>query len=292
MTATTVNTDDASSSATPTGAVVPADRHLRRGHAHRHPRPDRARWPRHHLHARPSRAAAPASRTSPATRSPPTSPGRSPPQAGLRLGLPVHASGPSTATRPPKAAETTDTRRSRSGVKFRLGRRRLHHRAPLLQGRDRTPAPTSGTCGRAPGPLLATATFTGETALRLAAGRPSRRPVAITAEHDLRRLVPLRRAATTRPTDQQFLAAGVDNARRCPRCADGDGRRQRRLPLRPERPFPNQHLPAGQLLGRRRLRARPPGPTPRRRPSPAAAAPRRHRRPGRRRTSPRGSARR
>ena len=49
------------------------------------------------------------------------------------------------------------------GVKFTLRRRRLHHRHPLLQG----PANTGthvGNLWTASGTLLATATFTGETA--------------------------------------------------------------------------------------------------------------------------------
>ena len=69
------------------------------------------------------------------------------------------------------------TRRARRQIQGR--RRRLRHRHPLLQG-HRQHRHTRRHLWTAPGQLLATATFTDETASRLAAGR-LRRPGGVTA---------------------------------------------------------------------------------------------------------------
>ena len=68
------------------------------------------------------------------------------------------------AATPAKPAETTDTSAGRGRREVPLHDGRPHHRHPLLQGQRPTPAPTSATSGRGPGTLLATATFTNETA--------------------------------------------------------------------------------------------------------------------------------
>ena len=121
------------------------------------------------------------------------------------------------------------------------------------------------------GQLLATATFTNETASGWQQVSFAT-PVAVTAEHDLCRL------ATTpeRPVlgEQQPVRRrrrGQPAAARAPRRG---GRRQRRLRLRAERDVPDRHVPVGGLLGRRGVRDRQPAPTPRRRRSPAACRPR------------------
>ena len=114
--------------------------------------------------------------------------------------------------------------RARGEVPRRRGR--LHHRASASTRAPATPARTSGTCGPRPGPCWPTATFTSETAHRLAAGR-LRQPGG-----DHRRTPPTsppttRPTATTRPTNDYFASAGVDN-----RAAARAGRRRRRAQRR------------------------------------------------------------
>ena len=90
---------------------------------------------------------------------------------------------------------------------------------------------------------------------RRAAGRRSRfaTPVAITREHDLRRVVPRAGRAATRADSGYFADSAVDNP---PLHALGRRRRrpQRRLRVRRERLVPRPDVNADELLGRRRLR--------------------------------------
>ena len=131
----------------------------------------------------------------------------------------------------------------------------------------RTPAPTSATSGRTTGTLLATATFTGETASGWqqvdASPRRSRSPPARpTSRRTTRRTATTPSTPTTSPAPASTtaplhaLADGVDGGNGVYRYGA-------------ER-LPDQHLPVEQLLGRRRLRDQR-RPTPRRRPSTATS---------------------
>ena len=93
-----------------------------------------------------------------------------------------------------------------------------------------------GTCGRRRARCWRTATFTGETDDRLAAGDASRRPVAVTA--DTTYVASYHAPNGHYAVDRRHFTAGVDNgaAARAGRRRVG---RQRRLPLRPARAFPN-----------------------------------------------------
>ena len=194
MTATTVNTTSV--------ALTDA---ARRGRPRRASATTRARAPRRSTRpprspaapptASPSRAAAPGSRTWRATRSRPTTPGRSPRAPLPSSGCPCSI-WPGTAV-PQKAAETTDNAAVEIGTRFRCRHGRLRDRDPLLQGGDRTPARTPATCGRTPAQLLATATFTGESASGLAGGEP-RRAGRDHGEHASTWSPTTRRTATTR----------------------------------------------------------------------------------------------
>ena len=103
------------------------------------------------------------------------------------------------------------------------------------------------------GQLLATATFTSETAQRLAGGlalrarRDHRR-------HDLRRVLP--RAARQLRGDRPAVPLRRRRQRAAARAAQRRRRRQRRLRLRRERHVPERRLPLRGLLGRRGLRDR------------------------------------
>ena len=92
--------------------------------------------------------------------------------------LPVHDLGRLASRRPPTE---NDTEAVELGVKFRADVDGFITGDPLLQGRG-TPAPTSATCGHRRARCSPTATFTGETRVRLAGGRRSTSPVAITAD--------------------------------------------------------------------------------------------------------------
>ena len=133
---------------------------------------------------------------------------------------------------------------------------------------------------RAPAQLLATATFTNETATGWQEVRFAS-PVDDHGEHDLRRLLPRADAATTRATST--TSPSRRRQRPAARAARRRGRRQRRLRLRAERHVPDRRLALRELLGRRRVRDRRgrPGhdraaghrrhPGPRRRPASAAS---------------------
>ena len=168
----------------------------------------RRRSPRDDLH-RDRQGGQPASRTSRATRWP------RPDSWSFTTAAPPPCPCTLWRARPTpgdRVGERRRRRRARREVPRR--RRRLHHRRPLLQGRRATPAPTSATCGPAPA--------------RCSRRRPSptrpptgwqqvdfATPVAITAEHDLRRLV-LRAQRPLRGRPAATSRAGVDT-RRCTR---------------------------------------------------------------------------
>ena len=99
------------------------------------------------------------------------------------------------------------------------------------------------------GTLLATATFTNETATGWQEVRFAS-PVDITAEHDVRRLLP--RAARQLREQPRLLHRQRRRQRPAARAARRRGRRQRRLRLRAERHVPDRRLAVGELLGRRR----------------------------------------
>ena len=121
------------------------------------------------------------------SRSPrPTRPGTSPASAASNAVTP-RASIFELAT--PATVDARRHERGRARRQVPLRRRRFRHRRALLQGRRRTPAPTSGACGRRPARCSPRPTFSGETAsgwqtahLRHA-GRDHRR-------HDVRRDLP------------------------------------------------------------------------------------------------------
>ena len=100
------------------------------------------------------------------------------------------------------------------------------------------------------GTLLATATFTNETASGLAAG-DLRQPGGHRRQHRLRRLVlcPQRRLRRRRRLLRQLRG----DQRPAPAPVQRRGRRQRRLRLRYRRRLPGQLLQRHQLLGRRRV---------------------------------------
>ena len=137
-------------------------------------------------------------------------------------------------------------------MKFRADAGRIRSPACGSTRAPATPAPTSATCGPPPAPA-GTVTFTSETATGWQQVDFAT-PVAVTAEHHLRRVVLRAQRRTTPPTAATSPATGVDNA---PLHAlpNGDGRRQRRLPVRRRRRLPDQHVQVDQLLGRRRLHA-------------------------------------
>ena len=148
--------------------------------------------------------------------------GARPPPARARSGRPPTA---------PAIRPTRTPRRSRSGVKFRSDVAGFDHRHPVLQGRRQHRHPRRHLW-TSTGTLLATATFTGETATGWQQVIFAT-PVAIAAEHHLRRLVlrarrPLRRRRRLlrRPRRRQRPAARAGQRHR---------RRQRRLPVRRRR---------------------------------------------------------
>ena len=165
-------------------------------------------------------------------------------------------------------------------------RRRLRHRPPLLQGTPSNTGTHIGNLWTNSGTLLATATFTGETAIGLAAGDASpRRSPSPPAPPTSRRTT--RPPGTTRASDRYFATTGVDQ-RAAARARRRRRRRERRLPLRRERASRIRPI-SGQLLGRRGVHHDRAAPTSRRRPSRHAAsgATGQHQR----RASPRRSAR-
>ena len=199
------------------------------------------------LRRRPDRRRFGAARSTTVATSRPGAASRSP----SATAVPVHSlwaagdspAGPSTSTIQPG--------RSRREVQQRC--RRLHHGRALLQGRCRTPARTSATCGPAPARCWRHATFTNET--------PSGwqevlldAPVAIAANTTY---VASYHTNVGRysATAGYFSTTARRRVRRCTRSASGR-RRQRRLCVRRQR-VPDPDLQRDQLLGRRRLRQHP-----------------------------------
>ena len=116
-----------------------------------------------------------------------------------------------------------------------------------------TPARTSATCGRAGGTLLGRGDLHRRDRLRLAAGRPSPTPVAITANttYVASYHTPIGHYAATAATSHQ--------RRRQPaaaRAADGVDGPNGVYTVRRRAALPDRHLQRDQLLGRRRLRRR------------------------------------
>ena len=149
-------------------------------------------------------------------------------------------------------------RRSSSGCAFTRAARTATSPASASTRRRPTPAPTPGRCGRPPARLLATGTFTGETAsgwqtLQFAS------PVAVTADTTYV-------ASYFAPNGHYSADAELLLLHGLPPPplrgrADLAGRQhgQRRLLRRPR--LPDQHLPRRQLLRRRAVR-RPARPVP------------------------------
>ena len=174
------------------------------------------------------------------------SPGRSPPPAP-----PARARAPSGRLGDAGGAADDPTPASvELGVKFRADVGRLRSPASASTRARPTPAPTSATSGPRPARCSATATFTSETAIGLAAGH-LRQPGRDHGQHDLRRLVP-RPQRPLRGDAQLLRDAGVDNGAAA-RAGQRRRRRQRRLRLRRAGGFPTSTYDADQLLGRRRL---------------------------------------
>ena len=173
-----------------------------------------------------------------------------PAPALLDLGRLVHRA---RATTTPNAIEL--------GVKFRSDVSRLHHRPPVLQGRRQHRHARRPPVDRRRHPA-GRGDLQRRDRLRLAAGRASTSPVAIDAEHDLRRVLLRARTATTPPPTTTSPPA-ASTAPRCTRSATGSTGRNGVYDYGPSGGlFPARpgHLPVEQLLGRRRLRQHDVGP--------------------------------
>ena len=148
----------------------------------------------------------------------------------------------------PATVDAGDASRGRTRREVPRRHRRLHHRHPLLQGRDEHRRRTSATCGRNTGTLLATATFTGETASGWQQVNFAT-PVAITANTTYVASYHTNvghycvNDGTSRP-------AGVDNAP-LHALAERRRRRQRRLSVPRRERVPERRRSTRQLLGRR-----------------------------------------
>ena len=153
-----------------------------------------------------------------------------------------------------------------------------------------TPARTSATCGQPPARSSPTATFTGETGVRLAAGQPRQPRSRSRANTTYVASYSRARPATTRFTGGYFATGGVDNAP-LHALASGVGRAERRLPLRRRAAFPTRHLPARPTTGSTSSSTTPSAGHDARRRSPRVSpGQRRHQRLDRRRRSRRTSA--
>ncbi len=152
----------------------------------------------------------------------------------------------------PALASENDTNAVEVGVKFRSDTDGRITGIRFYKGSANTGTHVGHLWTRT-GTLLASATFTNESATRLAAGqlldagRDHR-------QHHLRRLLPrperpLRRQRGLLRADRRRLAAAA-------RPQGRHRRRQRPLRLRPERHVPDRRLPHRELLGRRRVRHR------------------------------------
>ena len=151
---------------------------------------------------------------------------------------------------PQKAAETTDNAAVEIGTRFRADTDGFVTGIRFYKGTTNTGTHT-GHLWSNTGQLLATVTFTGESASGWQEASLST-PVAITANtlYVVSYHAPSGNYATT---DQQFLSAGVDNA---PLHAirNGDGGGNGVYGYGPERDVPERHLPLRGLLGRRGVR--------------------------------------
>ena len=156
---------------------------------------------------------------------------------------------PGTAV-PQKAAETTDNAAVEIGTRFRADTDGFVTGIRFYKGTTNTGTHT-GHLWSNTGQLLATVTFTGESASGWQEASLGA-PVAITANtlYVVSYHAPNGNYATT---DQQFLTAGVDNA---PLHAirNGDGGGNGVYGYGPERDVPERHLPLRGLLGRRGVR--------------------------------------
>ena len=159
-----------------------------------------------------------------------------------RTATPSPARTPSGATiwgptATPANAADPDTNAVELGVKFTSDVNGLITGIRFYKGATNTGTHT-GTLWSSAGAPLATATFTNETAVGLAAGE-LRRPGGDHRQHRLRRLVSHRRRALRRR--HRLLRHGRRRQSAAARAARRGERRQRRLRLRPER-LPHQHV--------------------------------------------------
>ena len=133
-------------------------------------------------------------------------------------------------------------------MKFRSDVAGTRHRRSASTRARRTPARTSGTCGRAPGTLLAHGDVHRRDRRPAGSRRRFSTPVAITAEHDVRGVV-LRAGRRLRESTLDYFATPRSTRPPLHALRDGDGRRQRRLPLRAERRVPDQASTAPRTTG-------------------------------------------
>ena len=157
-----------------------------------------------------------------------------------------------TSATPAKAAETSDNSALEIGMKFRSTVAGKVTALRFFKGATNTGTHT-GHLWTSTGTLLATATFTNETA---------------TGWQEVTLATPVTHHAPTRPTSPPTTPPRALRGRRgllhlrrrrqptAARPQRRRRRRQRRLRLRRARHFPHQHLPLRELLGRRRLLAR------------------------------------
>ena len=225
------------------------ERQLRRRDAHRDADADRGagRW--RHLHRDRARRRRPirASRTWPAMRSRPTSPGAFTTAAAPAAELPVQRLATRQRRRPPRRTRTPvpwSSASSSAPTSTASSPASASTRAPA------TPARMSATCGPPAARCSRTATFTGETASGWQQVNFAT-PVAGHRQHGLRRLV--LRAERQLRGRRRLLRDQRRRQRPGPPAAERRQRRQRRLPLRLDERLPDLDLQRDQLLGRRRV---------------------------------------
>ena len=171
-------------------------------------------------------------------------------------------------------AGDNDTSAVEVGVKFRSDERRLHHRRSASTRAPATPAPTSAPVDDRRHPARRGHV---QRARPPPAGSRSASPRRWRSTPNTTYVASYHTPNGHYAASDDYFATGGSTTRRCTRSATA-WTGQRRLPLRRRRQLPDRHLPVDQLLGRRRLRRRPSGPTPRRRRSPRDARRRRDRR--------------
>ena len=192
-----------------------------------------------------------------------------------------------TAATPARAAETSDTGPLEVGVKFRSSAAGRITGVRFYKGATNTGTHV-GHLWTGTGTLLATATFTNETATGWQEVAFSS-PVTITAGTTY--VASYYAPRGNYAVNEDYFARRRRGQPAAARAVRRRGRRQRRLRLRRARHLPQRHLPERELLGRRASTS-PAAPTRRRRRSPAWR-PRAARRASRRaRTRPPRSARR